>query len=208
MKPNKFPSKWLMVGAIGSFLGTAALIIALNSIVCRYGFHIDYTISRYVGLEHWSAIVFFISNVFVAFLVGKYLFQLGDAWKMPKLFYVVTVLMAVALVGLSAFPIGLFDVNDTTSIISWAHQITSRTMFIAMMLIAMMIVVCRRAGVLAHRANVIFLVFAVVFLVGYLTKAAWFLDHVMVYETAYLFGFMVAMALCDERPEHLLEMLR
>lgn len=207
MRRTKLPSKWLVVGAMGSFLGTAFLIIALNSTVGRYGFHADYTISRYVGLEHWSAIVFFLSNIFVTILIGRYLFLLGAAWKMPKLFYVLTVIMAVMLVGLSAFPIGLFDVNGTTSIISWAHQITSRGMFITMLLIAMMIVACRRAGAVAHIANILFILFAVVFVVGFLTKAPWFLSHAMAYETAYLLGFMIAMALCDERPEHLLEML-
>lgn len=199
MKRVRFPSKWLIVGAMMTFLGTSFLIIAMNSEIFGYGFHTEYTISHYVGLEIWSSLVFALSNVFVALFLGKYLWQLGEAWKMPKVYYLLVVAVAVMLLGLSACPSGMFDDGGPAiSIISWGHMLTSRGMFVAMMLIAAMIVICRHANPLAHIFSVLYLIYAVVCIMGFTSAAPWFNEYVMFYETMYLFVFMLMMVLCDQ----------
>lgn len=205
MKRTKFPSKWLIIGAMMTFLGTAFLIIAINSIIFRHGFHPDLTISRYVGMEIWSALVFAVSNIFVTIFTGRYLWQLGQAWKMPRIFYWLVLFQAVALLVLSACPVGMFDVGGVPSIISWVHNISARTMFFVMMLIAAMIVFCKRANALAHVLNAFYVVYAAVCIFGHFGERPWFVSNIMFIEAAYLFGFMVVMAFCDKRPEHLLE---
>lgn len=206
MKPAKFPSKWLIIGAMMSFLGTAFLIVAINSVIFHHGFHPDKTISNYVGMEIWSALVFAVSNIFVTMFIGRYLWQLGQAWQMPKIFYGLVIFQAVTLLALSACPVGMFDVAGAApSIISWIHSISARAMFFAMMLIAAMIVFCRRANVLAHVLNAFYVVYAAVCIFGHFAERPWFVANIMFIEAAYLFGFMVVMAFCDKRPEHLLE---
>ena len=51
MREIKFPTKWLIVGAIMVFLGTSFLAISMNSTVFGHGRHISESISHYVGLE-------------------------------------------------------------------------------------------------------------------------------------------------------------
>lgn len=207
MNKVKTPSKWLIVSAMAVFLGTSMLAIAINSTVFRHGFNISWSISHYVGLEPWSAIFFTIANIFVAILTGKYLWQLGEVWKMPKFFYILIVVLAANLIGLSIFPVGMFDQGGTTSTISLLHNLTSRTMFIVMMLLAAMVVLCRRANTTAHIVNVLFLMYAVFCAVGFISEDYWFMPAVMIYETFYLFFFMFAMALCDTKREYLVQKL-
>lgn len=205
MRKIKFPTKWLIVGAIMVFLGTSFLAISMNSTVFGHGLHISESISHYVGLEYWSAIVFMLGNLFVLMLTARYLWQLGEVWKMPKVFYVLIVVLGVTLLGLSACPSGMFDVGEETSLISWIHIMTSRAMFITMMLISAMIVMCRHANTLAHAINVFYLIYAVICIVGFVSEEAWFMNYVMIFETLFLLGFMVSMAFCDQRREHLAE---
>lgn len=209
MNSPKTPSKWLIVSAMAIFLGTSMLSIAVNSTIFQHGFDISKSISHYVGLEIWSAVFFTLANIFVALLTGTYLWRLGEVWKMPRLFYVLIVALAANLIGLSVCPSGMFDVGDSTSIITWLHILTSRAMFIIMMLLAVMVILCRRANTTAHIVNVIFLMYAVFCLVGFISEDVWFMPAVMFYETFYLFFFMFAMALCDTKREHLVkELLR
>ncbi len=202
-RQNSLPSKWLIVGALAIFLGTAFLSIALNSTVFGHGLNISESISHYVGLEVWSAIVFTLGNAFVAMLMSVFLWKLGEVWRMPKIFYVLIVVLVASLMGLSVCPAGMFDVGESTSLITWIHIITSRTMFITMMAIAALIVICRHANTLAHIVNVIYLIYAVICVVGFMSGAEWFMSGVMIFETMYLAGFMFAIAACDERSERI-----
>lgn len=205
----QLPSKWLIVGAMAVFLGVAFIAIYINSFVFGYGLHLDETISHYVGLELWSAVFFTLGNIFVSIFMAMYLWRMGRVWKMPKLFYWVIVLLVVTLIGLSVFPSGIYnDGSGKTSIVTWAHMIMSRAMFTAMMLVAAMIVMCRRANKIAHIANVIFLIYAVTCIGGFMTGAEWFTGHVMIFETAYLAAFMVVLAMCDEKKETLEDLAR
>lgn len=203
MNKKTLPSKWLIVGAMMVFIGTAFLGIAINSTVFRYGFDISESISHYVGLEIWSAILFTLGNIFVTIFMGRYLWQLGLAWKMPRVFYWLIVTLAATLIALSVCPTGMFDVGDSISIISWVHILTSRAMFITMMLIAAMIVICRHANRSAHLVNVLYLIYAVVCIVGFMTEAPWFMSNVMIFETLYIVALMTALAFCDDKHEKL-----
>lgn len=199
----KIPSKWLIVGALAVFLGTSFIAIFINATVLEHGFHLEYSISHYVGLELWSAIFFTLGNIFVSIFMAYFLWKLGEAWKMPRLFYWLIVVLVVSLIGLSVCPSGFADMGDQISTVTWIHVLTSRLMFIAMMLIAAMIVVCRHANALAHIINVVYLIYAVVCIMGFMEEQTWFLDAVMVFETIYLAAFMTVMAACDDKHEKL-----
>ena len=185
-----------MILALMIFLATATLAVVLNSTVGGYGWHLNWSISRYVGLELWSVMLFAIGNCFVAALMGSYLWRLGERWKMSKIYFVLVLVMAAALLWLSFCPIGFCDVGDMRSTVSLMHEFSSRTMFITMMLIAATIVICRRAGRLAHALNVGYRVYASFCVVGQLTRAEWFAPMVLVYESVYLIGFLLIMAYC------------
>ncbi|MBR5408893.1 hypothetical protein IK112_03060 [Candidatus Saccharibacteria bacterium] len=121
---------------VGTGLFTAMLAIILTIYIVRDGnFYLDYSISRYVGRELWSAIFFAVVNFVLVWLVWEYLKQLwpkyGQAWR------VVMIIMLVGFVGLSLCPLGLFDANyGDYGVISILHQIFSRSMFFFMAIAA------------------------------------------------------------------------
>lgn len=199
IKRKELPYSKYIVTALGVFLVTAFAAIIINSTVFGHGFHLEYSISKYVGLETWSAVVFAIGNCFVAGMFGKYLWKLGEAWNMPRVFYYLIIVMVAGLIGLSFCPSGYFDMDGQKNLITWLHEICSRVMFLAMMAEAALIAIWEKAGRLAHAPCVAYVVYAIICIIGYFTEGKWFLPLLMVYETVYLTVFMVMLAFCGLR---------
>ncbi|MBO7664641.1 hypothetical protein J6S46_02170 [Candidatus Saccharibacteria bacterium] len=107
-------NKKLIHAATGVFLATEVLIIVLYTFAFGRGFNLNWSISRYMGTDYWSAILFALSNFLVVFLVLKYLLQVRKVHKLSLFWLVLVIAMVVAYVGLSICPIGLFDP-------SWGH---------------------------------------------------------------------------------------
>ncbi len=188
---TKAQKKW-MLGAIGVFLVTSLLAIIVNSL--SHGWHFGYSISRYVGLETWSAVVFALGNIVVAGLFGRYLYVVGKAWRMPKWFYILVIVVIVALLGLSACPIGYFDLPGTEYGSSWSsqiHQVCSRLMFACMLAMAFAWQWCSAAKDSSRRWCAVFVVYGVFCAVAYLLKLDWFFRATLVFESTYILGFMV-----------------
>lgn len=200
LKRKELPNSGLIAAALATFLATAFAAILANSSIMGHGFHLEYSISHYVGLETWSAVMFTIGNFFVAAFFGTYLWRLGEAWGMPRVFYYLIVIMVVGLLALSFCPSGYFDVEGgSKNLITWIHEISSRTMFIAMMLMAALIAMWKKASRLAHAICVSYVVYAIICIIGYFTQGEWFLQGLMIYETVYLAAFMIMLALCGVR---------
>ena len=185
-----------MLAALTIFLTTAALAIILNATVGGYGWHVGWSISKYVGLELWSVIMFAVGNCFVAALMGSYMWQLGQRWGMPKFYYVLILMVVVALLAVSFCPFGFCDVGGAKGIVTRAHEFSSRSLFVIMMVIAAMIAIYQRVNRLTMVLNVAFVIFAICSVVGDLTKAAWFTPLILIYETSYLLGFMLIVMYC------------
>lgn len=186
--------KWMLVG-LAVFLMTASLAIAVNSLVCGHGLVVSRSISRYVGFEVWSAVVFALGNFLAVATTTSFLWGLGEAWKMPRIYYYMTFLMGLGLVCLSIWPIGYFDTEAGKSIISYAHEISSRTMFAMMLLVALMLVLKRGYG--AKKSKVVamlFLIYGVACMLGYFTKGGWFMSYFMFYEGFYIVAFLLVLA--------------
>jgi len=171
------------------FVVVEVTIILVNSLLQK-SFRIDWSISTYVGLQTWSAVVFALSNCVVAGLLAQYLWKLGRAWEMPRLYYYCCFLAIVGLIWLSFCPIGYFDVGEKESVISFAHQIASRLMFIMMLLVAVMLSGRSKGTPRSQAALAAFVVYAFVCMAGYMTRAVWFTPLLMVYETLYIVGFV------------------
>lgn len=199
IKKKQLPHSKCIITALTVFLVTAFVAIIVNSTLLGHGFHLEYSISKYVGLETWSAVMFAIGNCFVTALFGRYLWKLGEAWAMPRLFYYLIIVMVAGLLGLSFCPSGYCDFDGQKSLITWMHEICSRTMFVAMMSEAALIAIWKKAGRLAHAVCVSYVVYAIICIIGYFTKGEWFLPLVMVYETIYLAMFMIMLAFCGLR---------
>lgn len=181
--------RWIF-WALGIFVATALLAIVINSI--SWGWHWNFSISRYVGLETWSAILFALGNIFVAGLIGKYLYAVGEKWRLGRWFYYAAIVMAVTLIGLSACPVGYFDrFVGGKSMPSFVHELCSRTMFACMLLVAFMIQFCQSASRAARCWCAIFVAYGTLCLVAYLGEFEWFFQMMLVFESCYIVGFMI-----------------
>lgn len=188
-------NKKLMLLAMGIFVVTAGMAVTINSLIGT-GFRLDYTISRYVGLELWSALVFALGNFVVAGAILYYLYEVIQAWKMPRVAYWCVVVMLVGLIGLSVCPIGYFDpvgAKYGTSVISLIHGLCSRTMFMTMMVMMIVVALNAMASRTTRVLGVVFVVYGLICLCGHLSQAEWFTGTVLVSESLYLISFM---ALC------------
>lgn len=183
--------KWMLM-AIGIFLTTSLLAVTINSL--SYGWHSGYSISRYVGLETWSAVVFALGNVAVAGLFCRYLYAVGEAWRMPKWFYVLVVIMAVALLGLSVCPIGYFDpvgADFGTSAPSHIHKLCSRLMFACMLVMAFVWQWSKVVHMKTRRWCAAFVAYGIFCVLGYYLGPSWFFPVMLGFESVYILSFMV-----------------
>jgi len=196
MTETKVLKKRGLVWGLLFFVVVEAIIIIANSLIQK-SFRIGWSISTYVGLQTWSAVVFALSNCVVAGLLAQYLWKLGRAWSMPRLYYYCCFLAIVGLIWLSFCPVGYFDVGGQTSIISFAHQIASRLMFIMMLLVAVMLAGRSKSTPRSQAALAVFVVYAFVCVAGYMTEAVWFMPVIMVYETLYIVGFVSALIISE-----------
>lgn len=181
--------------AAGVFLLTALMAIIGNSLL-GYGFQPTFSISHYVGLETWSAVIFAAGNFVVAFFMLYYLFLVGEKWGFRKWFFWVIVLMAIGLIGLSMCPIGYYDLEGAgwaTSAPSRVHEICSRGMFVMMLIISARFASAQAVSKGTKVASLVFLLYGLFCVYGYLGGAGWFARHILLFESGYLLGFL---ALC------------
>lgn len=192
----RMPKKGGLWLALGIFLVTAGLGVIINSFVFGRGLRLGWSISRYVGCETWSAVLFALGNFLVMAMVGKYLWKLGEKWHMLRVYYYCAFLMCVGLILLSIFPVGYFDNASGKSVISFAHEISSKMMFIAMMLMAAMLAGNWRASAQTRAVCVAYLIYAVFCVTGYLTDGEWFTPLILIYESVYIATFPMVLAAC------------
>lgn len=184
-----------IVVAILIFVLTTVAIVIINSLM-RRAFLLNYSISRYVGSETWSAVVFGVVNYVVAFSVLTYLYRVGEKWKFQRWYYWIVVLTVVGLVGLSMCPIGYFDQPGSefaSSAPSHVHEICSRTMFVGMMVLVAMICFSKKTSRVTRMMAVAYIIYGMLCALGFIIKAPWFLGNMLVFESCYTFGFL---ALC------------
>ncbi len=185
----------LMRMAMAVFLGETVVIVAVNSFVLGYGFHLDYSISKYVGLETWSSLMFAALNGLVVYGMGAFLLALGESWKMKSWYFWVIVFMTVGLVGLSVFPCEYFESRGLGTTITVMHQLTSQMMFFNMLVIAIAMGIRSQVGTGMRFWCAMFVVYGAMCVIGFLGEKGWFMSRVLIFETLYLFSFML---LCME----------
>jgi|GEM_PF-4457447 len=126
MKMNKRYVK----SALKIFVLSVMVIVVVHSVFEGHGLHLEYTLSRYVGLDYWSWIAFATCNVVVCELAFKYLAGVKNEWGMSLGWWISALWMLMMLLGLSFFPIGLFDEAwGDYGTISQIHRVTAWLMF-------------------------------------------------------------------------------
>lgn len=200
-KLEKLKAKRTVIRAMILFWVNFIVILITHNLTGRAGLHIDFSISKYVGLSFPSAIAFFIVNTFVALSMWRYLKpKLGDKIQRLLMGYIV-----ITLILLSLFPIGLFDTIIPDPIIfgrtpiSFLHVLTSRTMFIAMCLFSLYTFYAARRKNLRDEAMIkvalAFFIYATLctFFYIFFSNIFWQID--LIFEAVYIaFFFIVVLA--------------
>lgn len=187
--------------ALATFLVTAALGILINSFVFGKGFNLYWSVSRYVGSEVWSAVLFALGNGLVVAMVMRYLWRLGEIWQMPRVYYYCAFLMAVGLIALSVCPVGFCDIEGRKSVVSLIHELSSKTMFIMMMVTAAMLAGSRHSAARAKAVCIVYVVYGIFCVTGYLTAGTWFTPLILAYESVYIATFPLVLAECQTQRE-------
>lgn len=196
MKNLATPKRSCLIAALAIFLIAALTAVLINSFVMGYGFSTGRSISRYVGFEMWSAVVFAVGNFFVSGVMGVFLWRLGKLWEMPRVYYYCVFLMVLGLISLSVCPIGLCDIDGQKSLVSLIHELSSRTMFIMMMVAAGLMAMKPYGTKASCILCVTYVVYGLVCIFGYLGHEIWFESRVLIFETLYIVGFIVVL-LCQ-----------
>ena len=123
-------NKRYVKSGIKIFVLSVLVIVWVHSAFEGHGFHMEYSISRYVGLDYWSWIAFATCNVVTCELVFRYLAGIKNEWGMSLGWWISSLWMLMMLLGLSFFPIGLFDETwGDYGTVSQIHRVTAWTMF-------------------------------------------------------------------------------
>lgn len=149
-------------------------------------FHFSDSISFYMGREAWSAIIFGICNVAVAYNWWQYI---KDARKYyNKRWFIWGALMIASFLGISICPYMLFG----EGVISTMHQIFSRIMFASMGLM-----IFEDALVNKGWRKGMFLIFVtyglILILMSVLTQFFW--DYTFVFESVWIYGYMLMLVI-------------
>lgn len=185
-------NKKFIHAAFGLFLGVEALIVCLHSFAFGQNFNPNWSISRYMGLKPWSAIVFALVNFVVIALVLKYMLKVRKVHHLSIFWLLGVFVMMIAYAGLSFCPIGLFDEKwGEFGIVSNFHHIFSTTLFIAMAVVTLDTIIEIRRGKAMIIYGLCLLAFCGFCTYGFTCAVPVFWDYVFFFESGYILGNLV-----------------
>lgn len=196
--------KWPILAALGTFLVGGGIAVTRGIISEAYlgraqAWALGNTISYYVGTTTETAVLFAVLNFVTVGLMGYYLWQMGQVWRMPRIYHYLAVILAVAFVWLSVCPVYYADFAGHVSLVSRMHEVASRTMFMMMALVVLVVILNREASTGTRWLGAAFLMLAVASVAGYLTKGGWFMPALLIWESGYIFAFLALMAVARRR---------
>jgi len=188
--------------AIGIFWAITITAILINSaayIGTSRPWFSGNSISWYVGSQAWSALLFALGNLIVAISMSHFLWGLGLKLKMPRAYFFFITLLVVALVWLSAFPLGFFDTLDSKSTVSCLHEAGSRMMFFAMAIVTSFLATKAQLGKPLRIVSGLFVGYAVFCALAVVTGFGKFYAALLFFEAFYIFAFMMLVLGCSQK---------
>ena len=174
------------------FAFSQVVILGYNWIFGGYFGNISLTVSKYVGLDVWSSVLFAICNFLIGFLMVRYYLY---AYKsLSKLWLVLGFIQLFGFIGLSIFPHVAFLTGDIKEFVVNLHIMLARIMFFAMfgMALERLRIACGRdnRNKFAAKICLAFLVYGIIYVFGYFIKDSFFWHIMLLWETGYIYAFM------------------
>lgn len=167
-------------------LATALFFVASGFVVAWHGLKIGgvelaLSISRHVGLETYSCILFGLANTVVVGLLVHHVNYLFDKHGLPKIWLVLIAAMATALLITSYFP---FTIEGAWN--SVLHRAASWTMFGMAVLFSLVTLGIMRTRMLAAVSGVLS-VYGAICLLWVTRFPDFFWNYVLIIESAFIF---------------------
>lgn len=197
MKKTRLNDRTALALAFAIFMMSVIFVVIFNSFVMKEGFHVEYSISKYVGLNLFTAGLFLACNVMVGWLLYQYLLSVKRNYKMSQAWWVCGVFMLVMLVGLSLCPVEYFDrfvTEGEHSIVTYIHFFTSRAMFFAAILTGIETLIRFWKINRAKWPALIFVVYGFFAAFCFLSKNEFFFAYELIFEWLFLALYMGLLA--------------
>ena len=208
-------------------LGLTPLIFAISQIIIlgfywlNKGYAGDFTItvSRYVGLELWSSILFAICNLAIIIIMFRYYLYLRPSRS--KLWFIFGCLQVAGFSLLSIFPANAFMPSPVREVVVNIHEVSARVMFASMLLMAAETLrftfpnhlkFLQKLSLTKFPKNIIFLKTATpaciafialgcLYLSAFFFKSPLYENFVLITETSYIYGFIAFLLLTQSKTE-------
>lgn len=205
----------------GLALGLTPLLFAISQlIILGYQWIINgragdltLTISRYVGLELWTSILFAAFNLVIIIIMLRYYLSLKN--QRSALWVIFGCFQVLGFFLLSIFPHNIFMEGSAREIVVNLHEFSARLMFISMFAMAIETLRLSHPNHLKFlqkfaltrspknlsfpstttKVSVFFIIYGLIYLVVYATKWDVIWSRVLILETGYIYAFMAFLLL-------------
>ena len=185
------PEKTYIKLAIAVYILVVLVVVLGNSFLCDFDFHTNYTISRYIGLSTWSALLFLMASLAVFYNVLKYVLFLRREHHMNKIWSIVSILTVSALIGVGIFPVGYFDQTfGDFGVVSTLHRSFACAMFCLSIPMIFLTTLHFRHENRFLIPSTIFVVYGLFFVFCYHFQLQFFMNSILFFESAFLAYFL------------------
>lgn len=183
-----------LAAAPAIFAFSQIVIIGYYWIFGGYFGDLTLTISRYVGLQLWSSILFAICNFVITGLLLRYYISVRKNFS--KVWFVLGLIEVVGFIGLSVFPHVNFVSPEVKEVFVNIHIGFARTMFVAMFCMGLeRLRIARLKDNTATKATLAFLLYGIMYITGYSAKWDVMWNTMFIWETGYIYAFMAMLIL-------------
>lgn len=181
------------------FAFSQVIILGYYWIIEGYFGNLTLTISRYVGLELWSSILFCVCNIIIAVLLLRYFISVRKRFSI--IWFLLSLVEVVGFLGLSFFPHIGFGSEETRLIFADIHITFARMMFIAMFCMGLeRLRIAVLKDNIATKATLAFLAYGLIYVIGYMAKWNVLWESMLIWETGYIYVFMAMLVLTRRNP--------
>lgn len=189
------------------------IILGYNWIYQGYAGNLSLTVSRYVGLNLWTSILFLIFNLVIITIMFRYYLALRK--QRSALWFIFGCVQVTGFLLLSIFPHNIFMEGTLREVTINIHEYSARAMFIAMFGMALETLRLSYPNHLKFLQNLpllkspkklafpkatapvclFFFIYGIIYAISYTTRWAPIWSHVLVLETGYIYAFMAFLLL-------------
>ncbi len=187
--------------ALKLFLLVVAIVTFLHSVAFERGFHPDWSISRYMGVAPWSAIVFAIVNIGIVVAVLRFAIDMKKTQKLSKIWFALILLMVASFLSLSFCPVGLFDAEwGNYGTVSMIHRYSSYVLFASMFgLVVDSLIEYKHKSTFFKIYAVLLIIYAILACIGYLLEPPFYMNYIYFYEAAYIVANLIFHIICSRQ---------